>query len=265
MVTQTKGSPPITVPLHVPGTTTLSNAWVQWFNDVSQLFVKLGGLSEQDGSDAADSGLTGTGNDMSVDVDGLTSETIATDDELMFADTSESGVNRKTDLIGLFAQSHGVIQIQHASTNTAQTITTAIPYDNTKPQNDEGSEVLTLPVTFQRKGSRYMVFYQGGASTSSSGVKTVALFRDNDADAIATNLEFGGASDYATQQFYYFGTTEEEKLNTIFKIRAGTTTGNYYFLTPSGTAKYDGTVTADIIFIEWTDADGVVVTDPAIT
>lgn len=264
MATRTKSSPPINVPMYLPGSNQMNNAWIEWFNDVSSNLVGLKELSEQDGATASSTGLTGTGATLSVDIDGLTDEDIASDDELMFADTSDSGNLKKTDLVDIFTKSHGIVQIQHTSTSTSQNITDNIPFDDTIPQSDEGAEILTLPVQFRRKGSRYIVFVRGGGY-STAGVNTYALFRDNDSDALITDFVVQTAGTYASQMLFYVGIAEEAFLNTVFKVRAGTSSGTYEFLKYAGADKFGATNTADIFFFEWNDAEGIVVPDPAIT
>jgi hypothetical protein len=77
-------------------------------------------------------------------------------------------------------------------TTTGVNITTAIPIDNSKPQNTEGEEIVTASITLKRCDSRVRVRLRCfGESAANFGVGTqqyrpytIALFKDSDADAL---------------------------------------------------------------------------------
>lgn len=70
---------------------------------------------------------------------------------------------------------------------TANTsLTTAIPYDDTIPQNTEGTQILSVSITPKKTTSRVRVTFRGfGASDGSTGgLILAALYRNSGADAI---------------------------------------------------------------------------------
>jgi hypothetical protein len=81
-----------------------------------------------------------------------------------------------------------VVQTVYAQTSTAQYIDTPIPSDNTKPQNNEGEEVVTATISPFLSTNKILVeaLINGSQENGGGGTIVVALFRNSDASAIAT-------------------------------------------------------------------------------
>jgi hypothetical protein len=116
------------------------------------------------------------------------------------------------------------VNVQKATTVTCST---AIPLDDTIPQNTEGDEVMTLAITPTSTTNELkitVVVY--GLSASLSMV--AALFQDTTANALATGVLVGTiGSPFCTSFVYYMtaGTTS----STTFKVRCGDSTGDCTF------------------------------------
>jgi hypothetical protein len=115
------------------------------------------------------------------------------------------------------------VQVVNTQTGAVNTGSTAIPVDDTIPQNTEGVEFMTLAVTPTNASNKLkidvVIFL-----TSASGGKwlTAALFQDSTANALATQSHFnygvGTAGNCLVFSFYMTaGTTSA----TTFKVRAG--------------------------------------------
>lgn len=148
-----------------------------------------------------------------------------------------------------------VIQVVNTLLQTVATGTTVIPLDNTKPQNTEGNQYMTLAITPTNSSHKLEIDVTVVATHSTAGaVMIVALFQDSTVDALAAVAVGGGASgtDTRTITFKYYmtaGTTSA----TTFKVRvggsgAGTTTINGI----GGTQIFGGVCTSSITITETT-------------
>lgn len=106
---------------------------------------------------------------------------------------------------------------------TTYTSTTAnMPFDNTLPQNTEGTELMTLAVTPDDAANIIEVeFFSSVVDTSSNIIGRFALFKDLDADAILAGGTKtgggGGASSFYMKHKEVAGSTSER----TYKIRMG--------------------------------------------
>lgn len=144
-----------------------------------------------------------------------------------------------------------ILQVVSTQTGASTTGTTAIPNDDTTPQNTEGDEYMTLAVTPNDTNNKLLIIVtlQGGNSASSDF--TVALFQDSTANALACmNTLDDGTGVYGCHTFSHYmtaGTGSE----TTFKVRAGASTGaTTTFNGQAGSAKANGTIASSITIIE---------------
>lgn len=117
-----------------------------------------------------------------------------------------------------------VVQVVNYQTGAFATGSTAIPLDDTIPQNTEGNEYMTLAITPKATTNKliieaYGLFYGGGNRNI-----TMALFQDSTADALAAVLDEVDPTSAAItntgislRHFMTAGTISA----TTFKIRAG--------------------------------------------
>lgn len=152
-----------------------------------------------------------------------------------------------------------------SSTSTAGSTTTAIPYDNTIPQNTEGAEVLTCAITPSNANNILLIEYTFMMTCASiNGVMrqfVSALFQDSTANAIYAQLDLqtpshvNGVNPNAgltvTGRFYMTaGTTSA----TTFKLRVGpaVNTYTYYWLSDIGTDVFSTVNIATMTITEFT-------------
>ena len=116
-----------------------------------------------------------------------------------------------------------VVQDVFTQSGAVATGTTLMPFDDTIPQNTEGTEYITRSITPTSATNRLVIQARLLlASSAASRCMTMALFQDSTADAIAAVSEFiDAANGFTTLSLTYemaAGTTS----STTFKIRAGT-------------------------------------------
>jgi len=141
-----------------------------------------------------------------------------------------------------------VVQVKNFQTGDYDTGTTAIPYDTTIPQITEGKEFMTLNITPTSSSSklRIEVLVNGSATASDA---TVALFVGTTANALNCGTDFEGNN--IRQQFYVNHYMEAGSTSELtFRVRAGGTSGTFYFNGNSGGGQMGGVLISSITITE---------------
>jgi len=146
-------------------------------------------------------------------------------DTVYRANGSGSGTWTKLDYKTVGAGT--TVAFSHASDATYTAITATFPYDDTLPQNTEGTQILSLSHT--PKSSSHILKIEvvvPMAADGGTGDSIIALFKDSDASAMActsTNNQSGNRLDFNTLTYVMTaGTTSA----ITFKVRAGGKAGN---------------------------------------
>jgi hypothetical protein len=174
---------------------------------------------------------------------------LASGDEFLVHDTSASALRRVA--FNAIQPVGSVLQTVQVVKTTLQNCSTAIPYDNTIPQNAEGDEIFTATITPSSASNKILVSVVacGLTSGSATGGSVAALFKDSGANAIAVgNLV----------PYFYSGSSVIEFLDTpattsaiTYKVRAGANTGSFYLNgTYLGVQLYGGAQTSSITLQE---------------
>lgn len=144
-----------------------------------------------------------------------------------------------------------IVQIVNTQTGVVATGATIIPEDNTKPQNTEGDEYMTLAITPTNASNKLKIDVVFHGTHSVAALLIVALFQDSTADSLATSAQV--VPSLAWQQNITFsyempaGTTS----TTTFKVRAGASSaGTTTFNGSIGAAKFNGTYASSITITE---------------
>lgn len=140
--------------------------------------------------------------------------------------------------VGQFGPGYGgftgnVIQVAYEELTTSGVSSSVqIPVDNTIPQQSEGGEILTCSITPRYANSILYVESNSfiGENTNNSNFLTVALFRDSDANAIASSFYSAPgflAASPLTSGTHFAPITITSRVianstsSTTFKLRAG--------------------------------------------
>ena len=169
-------------------------------------------------------------------IDGNSSVSILANRAITFTvNNGASNYYQTSDVSGTILQ---VVEATPYTTYADQT--TAIPTDNTIPQNTEGTEIMTVSITPTSTSNILLIeaFVSGSLSASANGV--VALFQDTTANALSACT--AGPAIYVVMPLTHSmtaGTTS----STTFKIRTGPNTGHFY-VNGTGSARLFGGVSA---------------------
>ena len=128
-----------------------------------------------------------------------------------------------------FADGGKLVQFKSAEYTTRTSVTTAFPFDDTVPQNTEGTEILALAITPESTSNKLAIeFFLPMWDADTVRVGTVALFQDSTANALAVGQNINSTNTYSTQlglvHIMDAGTTN----STTFKIRVGPNAGTMF-------------------------------------
>jgi len=118
-------------------------------------------------------------------------------------------------------------QVVTALSAATTTNSTAIPGDDTIPQNTEGDEILTLAITPANSSSKLVIFVTIAAwyNSTSAQTKVAALFKDSDASAIYSITDATN-DDYTKCLSFHWTQTSGSTSSQTFKLRVGSASGN---------------------------------------
>lgn len=175
--------------------------------------------------------------------DCLDEDTMSTNSATMLA-TQQS--------IKAYVDADSIIQRVLASDATLATGNTALPDDDTIPQNDEGAEFITVTITPINSSSRLRI--EGVLHFSSITDPTLfslALFQDSTVGALAAWRAGGGASGILQIIPIFHEMAAGTTSATTFKIRAGTGGGaTCTFNGQSGARKFGGALISQLTITE---------------
>jgi hypothetical protein len=128
------------------------------------------------------------------------------------------------------AHTSGIVQLVNVQSGTYSDCDTAMPCDDTIPQNDEGDEVMTLAITPTSATNKLIIEVVVQCGTQGNNNEAaIGLFQDSTANALAAGM--GGLSNYQQRtsltltHYMAAGTTSE----TTFKVRLGAAAGGIGF------------------------------------
>lgn len=146
-----------------------------------------------------------------------------------------------------------VVQVARYSTGEVATTTTALPADNTIPQNTEGAEFMSLAFTPKVSTNKLKITIVFHCTHSANTNTTVALFQDSTANALACSSVSGSNLTFNICFVHYM--TAGTVASTTFKVRAGGNTGATLTFNGSGGVRTFGGVQSSSITIEEIQAD----------
>ena len=144
-----------------------------------------------------------------------------------------------------------IVQIVRQDTGAVATGTTTIPFDDTIPQNTEGTQFLSQSITPTVSGNKILITacLQMSSDTTNTPV-TTALFIDSTANALVVSTDYvDTVSSWIMARLSYVYTAVGTSAVT-FKVRTGPTTGTITFNGQSSARRMGGVVNSFIEMIE---------------
>lgn len=143
-----------------------------------------------------------------------------------------------------------VVQVVSTQTGALVSGSTAIPYDDSIPQNTEGTEAMTLSITPSSATNKLKIEAVGIMAGSSTNRLVLALFQDSTADALATAVSVSGSTDNEISIPLLHYMTAGTTASTTFKLRFGASSGNYYLNGQGAARKYGGSLASSLTITE---------------
>ena len=112
-------------------------------------------------------------------------------------------------------------QIVKSISGAVQTGTTQIPFDDTIPQNTEGTEFFSLAITPQSNTNRLRITVSLFVSATNTPWVIAALFQDTTANALAAAAHFVSLSTSGTTLNMVYDMVTGTTSATTFKVRVG--------------------------------------------
>lgn len=146
-----------------------------------------------------------------------------------------------------------VVQVVNVTDGALATGSTVIPYDDTIPQNTEGTQVMSLSITPTSATNKLKIEVVANfAADSSGGVRIQsALFQDSVIDALAAVVKWQ-TYQYGDQLIFTHYMTTGTTSATTFKVRIGANIGGITFNGQGGVRKLGGVTASSITITEIT-------------
>ena len=145
-----------------------------------------------------------------------------------------------------------VVQVKNVQRADSLTGTSGIAADDTIPQQNEGTEVLTLEFTPTSASNKLLIQIIILGSSSHTAVLTPCLFQDSTAGALAAVTKYKeegtGTQSMSLNHYMAAGTTSA----TTFKVRVGVNAGTFTLNGYSGARKLGGVASSSMTISEVT-------------
>jgi hypothetical protein len=145
-----------------------------------------------------------------------------------------------------------IVQVVNTQTGASTTGSTAIPDDNSIPQNTEGDEYMTLAVTPTSATNKLRIDVVCLLANSGGSAVRAALFQDSTADALAAGRNAGNTAGAMVQVSFTHYMTAGTTSSTTFKVRGGGDGGTTTFNGSGGTRLFGGVAASSITITEVT-------------
>lgn len=130
---------------------------------------------------------------------------------------------------------------------TSVTLSTVIPYDDTIPQNTEGTQILTKAITLALATSKIRIRFQGFGSIASGSRIIAALFQDSIASALAASAVRPAGVDQEYPIIIEYEFTPGSVGPFTFKINVGADSGNMRMNGTSSARKFGGVAISTLV------------------
>jgi len=142
-----------------------------------------------------------------------------------------------------------VIQVVNVQSGSYTSSTGTFPFDNTIPQNTEGTELFTVSITPTSASSKLFIQAVACLGNSAGDWMTIALFQDSTANALAANLAYQATATGTLMMPLNYYMTAGTTSSTTFKIRYGSN-GSTTYVNGNSSAKYGGVLISSLTVME---------------
>lgn len=165
---------------------------------------------------------------------------------------------------GLTVQNGGIVQRVIATDATYRTLSTAIPVDDTIPQNTEGTEIMTRAITPKNENSKLVVIVRivGVFLNATNQIVAAALFKDSGADSLAAGATQADSASNSNGIVFQYEESAGSTAARTFKVRVGPNSGTAYLHGNSSARRYGGVMVSSIEVLEVLETGQVLAAPP---
>lgn len=169
---------------------------------------------------------------------------------LAFLGTGTPGASNFLRGDGAWATAGKILQVVSTFSSAVQTGTTAIPADDTIPQNTEGDQFFSLAITPQASNSTLLFIGSVALGTSNSSALVAAMFVDSTADAIGVWTTYVGTTGFANSMPILMSVSAASTNARTYKLRCGSSIGTTTLNGWGGARKFGGVYQSGFAIIE---------------
>ena len=159
--------------------------------------------------------------------------------------TVNQAVNK--NYVDTYRHSGEIIQIVSTMSTVVVNCTTAVPYDNTKPLNSEGDQVMSCSITPTSATNTLKIDAVVFGSVAGGGRMVASLYKNSDTTPLASGFVF---SEYGEEIPLVYTMTSATTSTITFKINLGDNTGTAYFNDYNAGGYYGGALTSSLSIAE---------------
>jgi hypothetical protein len=188
---------------------------------LAQGYIKVNGTTA---ATITTTGISGNLNPSVITAQTQLADPLASGDEFLVHDLSATALRRVA--FNAMQPAGSVLQTVQTTKTSLQVCSTAIPWDDTIPQNTEGDEIFTASITPSSASNKILVRVTTYGAAS-AGWYTIAVFKDSDANAIAAAWGIGQNVDYQSTTTIEYLHSPATTSAITYKVRAGSSSGSY--------------------------------------
>lgn len=143
-----------------------------------------------------------------------------------------------------------IVQIRSTSYTNADSTSTAIPYDNTIPQNTEGKEFMSQAITPTSAANTLSIAIQLVSANTGSQNQIIALFQDSTANALSATSQTSVSTGNQMQHYMSYSMKANTTSATTFKVRWGSPAWTFTFNGSAWAQRFGGVCTSSITVTE---------------
>ena len=130
--------------------------------------------------------------------------------------------------------------------------TTPIPFDDTKPQNTEGDQYLSVSITPTDALNKLLVLINVNFGVSGANWAQIALFRDAEVDAVAVSSEYVAGANHTVTMGIRVGLNADSTTLQTYKLRIGVNgSGTITLNGANGSRRFGGASSSSIQIFEY--------------
>ncbi len=144
-----------------------------------------------------------------------------------------------------------VVQTAYAEYTSATSITASIPIDDTIPQNNEGTQILSVSITPKSTTNKLRIsFYGWGSTDNNNAVIAAAIFVSGNSSALSSSFSVVNVVNFARHMAAFHEYIPGVVSSLTFSVRVGVTAGSNLLMNGYNGSRLFGGSSKAVLIIE---------------